>query len=89
MEITGLEYKKKLEMVTVEVTHFIEVKCSISSDLTQRIWSKRKCFVCGGKFKDGDKPVVAITKHPPNKILCEKCYSGTEYPLIKIGAKGY
>jgi hypothetical protein len=84
MEITGKEYKRKLEMVKVEVTHFLKVKCSFSSPLTQEIWEKRKCFTCGDKFKDGDNPVVAITKHPPNKILCEKCFSGMGYPLIEI-----
>lgn len=87
MEITGKEYKEKLMDVKLEVTHFLKVKCSFSSALTQQIWEKRKCFICGGKFKDGDSPVVAITKHSPNKILCEKCFSGMGYPLNNLGGK--
>ena len=76
MEIIGKEYKKKLVSSKIEVTHFIKVKCSIHSDITRFIWSKRKCFICGGKFKDGDNPVAAITKKGMNKIICEKCYLG-------------
>ena len=75
MEIKGKEYKSILVNSKVEVTHFLEVKCQIKSDLEERIWSKRKCFICGDKFKDGDTPVVAITKKGLNKIICEKCYS--------------
>jgi len=26
------------------------------------------------KWKDGDKPVAAITKKGMNKIICEKCH---------------
>ena len=48
----------------------------MKTDLTRLIWSKRKCFICGDKFKDGDKPVAAITKKGKNKIICEKCYLG-------------
>lgn len=87
MEIIGKEYKEKLTNVKLEVTYFLKVKCSFSSPLTQQIWEKRKCFICGGKFKDGDSPVVAFTKKAPNKILCEKCFSETGYPLNKLGGK--
>ena len=73
MEIVGKEYKKKLVNSKVEVIHFIKVKCSMKTDLTKSIWNKRKCFICGSKFTDGDRPVVAITKKG-NKIICEKCY---------------
>ena len=76
MEITGKEMKLKSVDSTVEVTHFLKVKCSMKSELTERIWSKRKCFMCGSKFKDGDNPVACITKKGLNKIICEKCYSG-------------
>jgi len=75
MEIKGKEYKKRLVDYKVKVTRFLKVKCSIHSDLTKRIWEKRKCFMCGGKFKDGDTPVVCITKKGLNKIICEECYS--------------
>ncbi|MBA7549821.1 hypothetical protein ES705_42318 [subsurface metagenome] len=51
MEIIGKEYKKKLIDSKVEVTHFVKVKCSMKTDLTRLIWGKRKCFICGGKFK--------------------------------------
>jgi len=78
MEIIGKEYKKKLVNSKVEVTHFVKVKCSMKSDLTKLIWNKRKCFICGGKFKNGDSPVAAITKKGMNKIICEKCYSTLE-----------
>ena len=81
MEITGKEYKKRLVDFKVEATHFLEVKCLIRSELTERIWSKRKCFICRGKFKDGDSPVVVITKIGLNKILCAKCYA--KLPEIK------
>jgi len=74
MKIIGKEYKKKLINSKVEVEHFVKVKCSMKTDLTKFIWSKRKCFICDGKFKDGDKPVVAITKKGMNKIICEKCH---------------
>ena len=81
MKITGLEYKKKMEMTDVEVTHLIKTKCSFNSPLTQRIWEKRKCFICKGKFEDGSNPVVAFTKKGLNKIICEKCFidSGAKY----------
>jgi len=75
MEIIGKEYKKRLVGSKVEVTHFLKVKCSINSALTERIWGKRKCFMCGGKFKDGDTPVACITKKGLNKIICEGCCS--------------
>ena len=75
MEIVGKEYKKRLVDSKVEVTHFLKVECRINSDITRRIWERRKCFMCGGKFKDGDTPVAAITKKGLNKILCKKCYS--------------
>ena len=78
MEIIGKEYKKRLVNSKVEVTHFLKVKCSIYSALTERIWEKRRCFMCGGKFKDGDNPVACITKKGLNKIICEKCYSTLE-----------
>ena len=74
MEIIGKEYKKKFVNSKVEVTHFVKVKCSMKTDLTKFIWGKRKCFMCGGKFKDSDNPVAAITKRGMNKIICEKCY---------------
>jgi len=76
MEIIGKEYKKKLINSKIEVTHFVKVKRSMKTDLTRLIWSKRKCFICGDKFKDGDSPVAAITKKGKNKIICEKCYLG-------------
>ena len=74
MEITGKKYKKKLINSKVEVTHFVKVKCSMKTDITKLIWGKRKCFICGSKFKDGDSPVACITKKGKNKIICEKCY---------------
>lgn len=73
IKLTGKEYKSILVNTKVEVTHLLEVKCQIKNDLEERIWNKRKCFVCGDKFKDGDKPTVAITKKGKNKILCRKC----------------
>ena len=76
MEIIGKEYKKKLVNFKVEVMHFVKVKCSIKTDITKYMWDKRKCFICGGKFKDGDSPVVCITKKGKNKIICGKCYLG-------------
>jgi len=78
MKITGLEYKKRLEMVDIEVTHLVKTKCYFSSPLTQRIWKKRKCFICGGKFEDGSNQVVALTKKGLNKIICEKCFIDSE-----------
>lgn len=75
MEITGKEMKSESINIMVEVTHFLKVKCSMKSELTERIWSKRKCFMCGSKFKDGDSPIACITKKGLNKIICEKCYS--------------
>ena len=75
MEIIGKEYKRKMVSSKVEITHFVKVKCSMKTDLTRFIWGKRKCFICGGKFKDCDKPVACITKKGMNKIICEKCYS--------------
>ena len=74
MELIGKEYKKSLVDSKVEVTHFLKVKCSINSALTEQIWGKRKCFMCGSRFKDGDTPVACITKKGLNKIICEKCY---------------
>ena len=78
MEIIGKEFKKRLVDSKVEVTHFVKARCSMKTGLTERIWSKRGCFICGGKFKDGDEPVVCITKKGKNKIICERCYLGLE-----------
>jgi hypothetical protein len=69
---------------SIEVKCFIKAKCVINSLLTQQIWDKRKCFMCGSKFKNGDNPIVAITQKAPNKILCEKCFMGTGYSLIEV-----
>lgn len=76
MKITGKEMKLRSVNTTVKVTHFFEVKCCLNSEFKKRIWGKRKCFICKGKFKDGDSPVACITKKGLNKIICEKCYSG-------------
>lgn len=83
MELTGKEYKKRLVDSKVKIIHFVEVKCSMETNLTKLIWGKRKCFICGGKFKDGDSPVVCITKEGANKIICEECY----LKLKKVGEK--
>lgn len=92
MEIVGKEFKKRLVNSKVEVTHFLKVKCNIHSDITRRIWERRKCFICGGKFKDGDNPVVVFTKkewlikegksRKRNRIICEKCYLGLKRKII-------
>lgn len=73
-KLVGKEYKRILVDSTVEVTHFFKVKCSIHDILTERIWERRRCFMCGGKFKDGDAPMAAITERGTNKIICEGCY---------------
>ena len=72
-ELKGKEYKRILVNSKVEITHLLEVKCRIKSDLEERIWGRRRCFACGAKFEDGDTPAVAITKKGKNKIICEKC----------------
>jgi len=78
-KIEGREFVRKKVTAFVEVTHFVEVKCSMKSDITKVIWGKRRCFICGGKFKDGDTPVACITKKGKNKIICQKCYKMIEH----------
>ena len=73
-KLVGKEYIRKLSSVEVEVTHYCHTICKNDSPSLNKIWDKRRCFICNGRFKDGEKITIALTKKGTNKIICEKCY---------------
>lgn len=73
IEIIGKEYQKRLVPVKVQVKQWS--KCFIHIDGSfnlAKIWDKRRCFICHGKFKDSTNVTVAITDKG-NKLICEGC----------------
>lgn len=38
------------------------------------IWEKRKCFICGKKFKQGELVTALFIKNRGNKLSCSMCY---------------
>jgi len=73
MELAGKEYRRRLVPVMVKVKQW--KKCWIEykpGGKTEKIWSKRRCFVCNGKFKHGDNITLTITDQG-NKMICPEC----------------
>jgi len=62
---------------THEITYFGEsMVLKIKSDFMKSLFSKktRKCFVCGGEFKDGDLTTITHTEKGC-KLICEECFN--------------
>ena len=77
MKIKGKVLTKVRLEKEVEAYHFTQVQCRIDNLFLDKVWKKRSCFICGGKFKNGDNPVVAFVRHETNKIICEECFNRT------------
>ena len=75
MEITGKEYKKILAISSIDVYAIIPnfMKADYEGR-TGNIWDKRKCFICGKKFKQGELVTAMFTKKGINKLSCSICY---------------
>ena len=79
MEITGKEYKKILTIVNTDV--YAIVPNFMKADYegrTGNIWNKRKCFICGRKFKQGESVTALFTREGINKLSCSLCYQENE-----------
>jgi len=72
MELIGKEYKRRLIPVKVQVKSYAKSWCKNDSPITKKIWDKRKCFICHGKFAFGETVTIALTDKG-NKLICEKC----------------
>ena len=40
---------------------------------TSNIWEKRKCYMCGNHFKDGELVTAVFTEEGKNLLACKKC----------------
>lgn len=73
IEIIGKEYQRRLVPVKVQVKQYAKSFVHIGQSYTlAKIWDKRRCFICHGKFKDNTNVTVAITDKG-NKLICEEC----------------
>jgi len=72
IEITGKEYRRRLVPVKVTVRWIVRSLCEVSHKKIKKIWDKRRCFICHGKFNHGEMATILGTDKG-NKIICEKC----------------
>lgn len=77
IKITGKEYQRKLLPLEIVVHSFTKSWVDITGPKIEKIWSKRRCFVCRGKFHHGTKIGIALS-NKGNKLICEKCCEGIE-----------
>ena len=62
---------KGYEITTIR-KDFMKVDLS-STSRTASIWEKRKCFICGRHFKNGELVTAVFTKRGKNLIACKDC----------------
>jgi len=74
-KVDAADEKKRIELLAKNTAELYNAGVK---NLLKKEEEKRKCFMCGGKFKSGDNLVACITKKGLNKIICEGCYSGLE-----------
>lgn len=79
MKITGKEYKRKLVSVEVEVQQFARSFMRVGGPRVKKLWDKRRCFTCGGKFTEGDMVSIALTDKG-SKLVCSKCTEELKLP---------
>ena len=72
MQITGKEYRRRIIPTTVNVITYTTTRVKSDTELLLKVWDKRRCFVCCGKFTNGDPLGLAITDQG-NKVVCAKC----------------
>ena len=73
MKLIGKEYRRRLVPVEAEVKTLKKSWMQWEpSSKVKKIWEKRRCFICHGKFHEGDSVTIALTDIG-NKMICPKC----------------